>query len=63
MSALGVLIVCLTVILVLGGFAAWLLNIPMWAIGAFLAAGVLVIRRVYRRLVGDRARQETEAGN
>lgn len=61
MSATGALLVALASILVLGAVAAWLLNVPSWLIGAFLAAGLVIIRRVYRRLVGGRARQETEA--
>jgi membrane protein implicated in regulation of membrane protease activity len=60
-SAPGALFIALSAIVVLGAFAAWLLNVPAWAIGAFVAAGILVIRRVYRRMARGRARQEPEA--
>lgn len=61
MSAKAALFVALSAILILGAFAAWLLNIPVWVIGAFLVAGGLLIRRVFRGLSPGRARQETEA--
>jgi hypothetical protein len=60
MSPTGALLVALSAILVLGAFAAWLLNIPLWAIAAFLVGGILVIRRIFRRLPAARARQEAE---
>lgn len=60
MSPTGALIVALSAILALGAFAAWLLNIPMWAVAAMLVAGAVVIRQVFRRLARGRARQEAE---
>jgi Flp pilus assembly protein TadB len=61
MSASGALILTLIAILLLGGVAAWLLNMPIWLIAALLVGGGLVIRRIFRRLMARRARQDTEA--
>jgi hypothetical protein len=61
MSPIGALVVVLAALLVLASLAAWLLNVPLWAIGAFSLAGVLAIRATFRRLVNRRARQDTEA--
>ena len=61
MSPIGALVLALATLVVLASLAAWLLNIPLWAIGAFSLAGLLVIRRTFRRLVNRRARQDTEA--
>ena len=60
MSASGALILALSVILILGAVAAWLINMPIWLIAAFLVGGGLVIRRILRRLLARRARQDTE---
>jgi Flp pilus assembly protein TadB len=60
MSASGALILTLVAILLLGGVAAWLLNMPAWLIAAFLVGGGLVILRIFRRLRARRARQDTE---
>ena len=61
MSPTGGLVAALFALLLLGALAAWLLNVPVWAIGTFgilagLLGGLLVRRRVNRR-----ARQDTEA--
>lgn len=61
MSPIGALVLALVALLVLTSLAAWLLNIPLWAIGAFSVAGLLVIRQTFRRLTNRRARQDTEA--
>jgi Flp pilus assembly protein TadB len=60
MSASGALILALSAILILGAVAAWLINMPIWLIAAFLVGGGLVIRRILRRLLARRARQDTE---
>jgi hypothetical protein len=54
-------VLALSALLVLGTLAAWLLNMPLWVIGAVLALGAFVIRRVMRSLSRSRARQDTEA--
>jgi hypothetical protein len=61
MSPIGALVLALVALVVLASLGAWLLNIPLWAIGAFSLAGLLVIRRTFRRLLNRRARQDTEA--
>ena len=61
MSPIGALVLALVALVVLASLAAWLLNIPLWAIGAFSVAGLLVIRRTFRLLANRRARQDTEA--
>ena len=61
MSPIGAFVVALAALVVLASLAAWLLNVPLWAIGAFSFAGLLVIRATYRRLLNRRARQDTEA--
>ena len=48
-------------ILLLGALAAWLMNFPLWLISVGLVAGALLIRRISRRLLTKRARQDTEA--
>jgi len=55
------LVLSLVALVVLASLAAWLLNLPLWAIGAFSVAGLLLIRRTFRRLAKGRARQDTEA--
>lgn len=60
MSPLGALVVALSALLLLGALAAWLLNVPVWAIGSFgILAGFLAWLLVRRRL-NRRARQDTE---
>ena len=61
MSPIGALVLALVALVVLASLGAWLLNIPLWAIGAFSLVGLLVIRRTFRRLLNRRARQDTEA--
>jgi Flp pilus assembly protein TadB len=61
MSASAALILTLVAILLLGGVAAWLINMPIWLIATFLVGGGLVIRRIFSRLMARRARQDTEA--
>ena len=60
MSPIGALVLALVALVVLAALGAWLLNIPLWAIGAFSLVGLLVIRRTFRRLLNRRARQDTE---
>ena len=60
MSATGVLITALTTILILGAFAAWLMNVPLWAIAVASAIGGWLISRLLRRFSRLRARQDTE---
>jgi len=60
-SPTGALVAALIALLLLGALAAWLLNVPVWAIGTFgilagFLGGLLVRRRATRR-----ARQDTEA--
>jgi Flp pilus assembly protein TadB len=57
----GALILALGALLLLACLAGWLLNVPVLAIGAFAAIGVLLIRGAYRQLAKRRARQDTEA--
>lgn len=61
MSPTGALTVALLAIVLLGAIAAWLLNIPPWAIGVFVIGGLAVIRQILRRITRSRARQEPEA--
>jgi membrane protein implicated in regulation of membrane protease activity len=61
LSPAGALLLVLIALILLGCLAAWLLNVPLWAIAAFAAIGSLVTYRVYRRLTARRARQNTEA--
>ena len=60
MSPTGALVAALASLFVLGALAGWLLNMPLWAIGAFLLVGFILIRRTFRRLSNGRARQDTE---
>lgn len=55
------LVISLVALIALGSLAAWLLNVPLLAIGIFAAFGGLLARRVFRRLSRGRARQDTEA--
>ena len=61
MSAAFALVLVLSAILLLSAFAGWLLNLPLWLIGAFLIGGGWAIRRLFQRIMGRRARQDTEA--
>jgi hypothetical protein len=61
MSPTGALVVALIALVLLGSLAAWLVNVPVWAIGIFAVLGGLLARRVFRRLSRGRARQNTEA--
>jgi len=60
-SPIGALVLALVALVVLASLGAWLLNIPLWAIGAFSVVGLLLVRRTFRRLASRRARQDTEA--
>jgi len=60
-SPIGAFVVALAALVVLASLAAWLLNVPLWAIGVFSLGGLLAIRATYRRLLNRRARQNTEA--
>ena len=61
MSPAGALLLVLVALILLGCLAAWLLNVPFWAIAVFAALGGLLTYRVYRRIAVRRARQDTEA--
>lgn len=61
MSATGALVIALSALVLLGAFAAWLINIPLWAIGAGVVGGAVLVRRLFLRLARSRARQDTEA--
>ena len=61
MSPIGALVLALVAIVVLVSLAAWLLNLPLWAIGVFSSVGLLLTRWTFRRLSSRRARQDTEA--
>jgi len=61
LSPTGALLAVLVALILLGCLAAWLLNVPFWAIALFATLGGLVTYRVYRRLTLRRARQDTEA--
>jgi ABC-type cobalamin transport system permease subunit len=61
MSPTGALVVALIALVLLGSLAAWLVNVPVWAIGTFAVLGGLLARRVFLRLSRGRARQNTEA--
>jgi hypothetical protein len=60
MAPAGALLIALSAVIVLGAVAAWLINIPLWAIGAGVVGAALVVRRIFARLYG-RVRQDTEA--
>ena len=60
MSATAALILALVALVLLGSLAAWLLNVPVWAIGTFSVLGGLLTWRAFRRLSRGRARQDTE---
>jgi hypothetical protein len=60
MSATGALTLALIALLLLGAFAGWLLNVPLWAVGTFVVVGGWVATRALRRFSRGRARQDTE---
>jgi membrane protein implicated in regulation of membrane protease activity len=60
MSPTAALILTLVALVLLGSLAAWLLNVPIWAIGIFAVLGGLLTWRVFRRLARRGARQDTE---
>ena len=60
MSPAAALVLVLLALGVLGGVTAWLINVPIWAIGVLVVLGGLLARRVFRRRSGGRARQDTE---
>ena len=62
MSVAPALVLVLSAILLLAAFAGWLLNLPLWLLGAFLVGGAWAIRRLFLRAAGRQARQDTEAG-
>lgn len=61
MSPAAALVLVLLALGVLGGVAAWLINVPVWAIGVLIVLGGLLVRRFFRRVSAGRARQDTEA--
>jgi hypothetical protein len=61
MSPTGALLVVLVALILLGCLAAWLLNVPLWAITVIATIGGLLTWRLFRRLAAGRARQDTEA--
>jgi hypothetical protein len=60
-SPAGALLVSTAALIALGAIAAWLLNVPAWAIAAGAVAFGWFVRRLYVRQRAKRARQETEA--
>jgi hypothetical protein len=60
MSPTGALILAIVALSGLGALAAWLLNIPILAIGIFAVLGGLLASRMFRRLTRSPARQDTE---
>ena len=60
MSASGALVTALITILVLGACAAWLMNVPLWVIGAVSLVSGWLISRLLKRFSRARARQDTE---
>lgn len=61
MAPTGALLLAVSALIALGVLAAWLINIPLWAIGAGAAGGALLVWRLFRSF-SRRARQETETG-
>lgn len=61
MSATGALALAVVALFLLGGLAAWLLNVPIWAIAAVFVVGGWLSRLAVRRFSRGRARQDTEA--
>ena len=63
MTPTGALVLALVALIVLGSFAAWLLNVPLLAIGVLAALAGRLCRWVLRRWAHGRARQDTEASH
>jgi membrane protein implicated in regulation of membrane protease activity len=61
MSPAGALITALVSLFLLGGLAAWLLNVPLWLIAVVFILGGWLSARVLRRFSRGRARQKTES--
>jgi hypothetical protein len=63
-SPRGALVLVLVAILMLGGLALWLMNVPWWVVLIIVtAAGSLGRRWVLARFSSNQARQETETRN
>ena len=64
MSPRGALVLVLVAILMLGGLALWLVNVPWWVVLILVtAAGSLARRWLLRRFSSEQARQEAETRN
>jgi len=61
MSPRGALIMAVTGIILLGGLALWLLNVPLWSFPGFAVVLAILGRSWFRRQTSrQRARQDTE---
>lgn len=60
MSARGALVLAIAVLIVLGAVAAWLVNVPLLAIGGLAAGAAWVGRYLVRRFDATSSRQKTE---
>lgn len=60
MSPTGALMVSITLLIILGAIAAWLMNVPGWAIALMVVVSGGVSRWLVRRVTTRRARQNTE---
>jgi len=60
MSPAAALRLALVALFLLGALAAWLLNVPVSAIGILAVLGGLLARLAFRRFSRPRARQDTE---
>jgi hypothetical protein len=60
MSPLGALVTGFTALILLGALAAWLVNVPLWAIAALVVAGAALGRVILRRISRKADRQKTE---
>ena len=64
MSPRGALILVLIAILMLGGLALWLMDVPWWVVLIVLTGiGSLARRWILGRFSSNQARQETETRN
>lgn len=64
MSPQGALILVLIAILMLGGLALWLMDVPWWVVLIVLSGiGTLGRRWLLKRFPPNQARQETETRN
>lgn len=64
MSPQGALVLVLVAILMLGGVALWLMNVPWWVVLIVIAGiGTVARRWILRRFSSNQARQETETRN